>query len=167
VIIFVYLRALKNEMKILLFFVGKTNEAYLKEGVEIYLKRIPFYVPIEVKVFQPSALKDRSKAMEEEGKALNSKLLPGDVIVVLDENGKEITSRQFAGQFTKWMNQGVGRIVFITGGAFGTTEELRKKAGLVLSFSRFTLTHQMVRLILVEQIYRALTIIRNEGYHHD
>lgn len=105
--------------------------------------------------------------MEEEYKSLSSKLLPGDLTVVLDENGKETTSRQFAGLFTKWMNQGIGRIVFITGGAFGTAEELRKKAGLILSVSRFTLTHQMVRLILVEQIYRALTITRNEAYHHD
>ncbi len=154
-------------MKIVLFFVGKTSDAYLKEGIEIYLKRIPFYLPVEVKVFQPSDLKDRTKAMKEEHKSMSAKFLPGDFIVVLDENGKEITSRQLAGHFTKWMNQGLGRIVFVVGGAFGTSEELRNSAGMVLSVSKFTMTHQMVRLILVEQIYRALTITRNEGYHHD
>jgi 23S rRNA (pseudouridine1915-N3)-methyltransferase len=154
-------------MKVVLIFTGKTIDAWLKEGIEVYLKRIPHYLPIEIKVVSASAQKDRNRAMEEEHKSIGEKILPGDFIVVLDESGKEITSRQFASQFEKWMMQGIPRIVFIIGGAFGTAESLRKKAGLTLSVSKFTLTHQMVRLVLVEQIYRALTITRNEGYHHD
>jgi 23S rRNA (pseudouridine1915-N3)-methyltransferase len=154
-------------MKLVLFFVGKTQDAWLKEGIDIYLKRLPHYVPVEVKVINPSSQKDRSKAMEEEYKSIDAKLQPADLLVVLDEIGKEITSRQLSSQFEKWMNHGVSRIIFIIGGAFGTDERLRKKASLVLSVSKFTLTHQMVRLLLVEQLYRAMTIIRNEGYHHD
>ena len=154
-------------MKVVLFFVGKTSEEYLKEGIDVYLKRIPHYMPVEVKVVTASSHRDRKRAMEEESLTIREKLLPGDHIVVLDENGKEITSRQLAVHFEKWMNMGISRVVFITGGAFGTDEELRKMAHMVLSVSKFTLTHQMVRLILTEQIYRALTIIRNEGYHHD
>jgi 23S rRNA (pseudouridine1915-N3)-methyltransferase len=154
-------------MKIELIFTGKISESWLKEGVEIYLKRIPFYLPVNVNVISSSEQKDRRKAMEEEAMSILKKISPGDVIVVLDENGKEMTSRKLAAQFEGWMNQSVSKVVFVTGGAFGTAESLRKKANLVLSVSRFTFTHQMVRLILVEQIYRALTITRNENYHHD
>jgi 23S rRNA (pseudouridine1915-N3)-methyltransferase len=154
-------------MKVVLIFVGKTTDSYLKDGIDIYLKRIPHYLTCEVKVVPASSHKDRIKAMEEEYKVIDAKLIAGDFVVVLDENGKEITSRQFASQFEKWMMQSVSRVVFVIGGAFGTSDMLRKKAGLILSVSKFTFTHQMVRLVLVEQIYRALTITRNEGYHHD
>ena len=94
------------------------------------------------------------------------KLLPGDFIVVLDESGSEVGSRQLAGMFQKWMVNGIGRVVFIIGGPFGISPALKQKANLILSVSKFTFTHQMVRLILVEQIYRAMTIIKNESYHH-
>ena len=154
-------------LKVQLLFVGKTTESYLKEGIEIYLKRLTNYIPVTVTVVQPSSAKELKKALDEEGKTLQSKLLPGDFIIVLDEKGVEIGSKKLSESMMKWMVQGVGRVVFITGGAFGISAELKVKASYILSFSKFTFTHQMVRLILVEQIYRAMTITRNESYHHD
>ena len=154
-------------MKILLLLVGKTSEAYLKEGIDVYLKRLSNYVSISVNVLSVSSAKDKRKSIEEESKSIQSKLLPGDFLVVLDEAGKEIGSRQLAELFQKWMVQGIGRVVFVIGGPFGIALELKQRANLILSVSKFTFTHQMVRLILVEQIYRAMTIIKNESYHHD
>ena len=153
-------------MKILLLLVGKTSEAYLKEGIEVYLKRLTNYISLSQGVLALSPAKDKRIAIEEESKSIQSKLLPGDFIVVLDESGSEVGSRQLAGMFQKWMVNGIGRVVFIIGGPFGISPALKQKANLVLSVSKFTLTHQMVRLILVEQIYRAMTIIKNESYHH-
>ena len=154
-------------MKILLLLVGKTSEAYLKEGIDVYLKRLSNYVSISVNVIPVSSEKDKRKNIEEESKGIQSKLLQGDFLVVLDEAGKEIGSRQLAKLFQNWMVQGIGRVVFVTGGPFGIASELKQRANLILSISKFTFTHQMVRLILVEQIYRAMTIIKNESYHHD
>ena len=154
-------------MKILVLLVGKTTENYLKEGVDLYLKRISNYVSLSVVVLSLSSEKDRKKSIDEEGRNIESKLLPGDFIVVLDEAGTEIVSRRLAELFQKWMVQGIGRVVFVIGGPFGVSSGLKQRANLVLSVSKFTFTHQMVRLILVEQIYRAMTIIKNERYHHD
>lgn len=153
-------------MKILLLLVGKTSEAYLKEGIEVYLKRLTNYISLSQGVLALSSAKDKRIAIEEESKSIQSKLLPGDFIVVLDESGSEVGSRQLAGMFQKWMVNGIGRVVFIIGGPFGISPALKQKANLILSVSKFTFTHQMVRLILVEQIYRAMTIIKNESYHH-
>lgn len=153
-------------MKILLLLVGKTSEVYLKEGIEVYLKRLTNYISLSQGVLALSPAKDKRIAIEEESKSIQSKLLPGDFIVVLDESGSEVGSRQLAGMFQKWMVNGIGRVVFIIGGPFGISPALKQKANLILSVSKFTFTHQMVRLILVEQIYRAMTIIKNESYHH-
>ena len=153
-------------MKILLLLVGKTSEVYLKEGIEVYLKRLTNYISLSQGVLALSPAKDKRIAIEEESKSIQSKLLPGDFIVVLDESGSEVGSRQLAGMFQKWMVNGIGRVVFIIGGPFGISPTLKQKANLILSVSKFTFTHQMVRLILVEQIYRAMTIIKNESYHH-
>ena len=153
-------------MKILLLLVGKTSEAYLKEGIEVYLKRLTNYISLSQGILALSSAKDKRIAIEEESKSIQSKLLPGDFIVVLDEGGSDVGSRQLAGMFQKWMVNGIGRVVFIIGGPFGISPALKQKANLILSVSKFTFTHQMVRLILVEQIYRAMTIIKNESYHH-
>jgi 23S rRNA (pseudouridine1915-N3)-methyltransferase len=154
-------------MKFILIHVGKTTEDYLKEGISIYLKRLQHYVPVTEVIVQPSKEKDRSKSLAEEERAIVQKISPGDLLVVLDEKGKEISSVQLAGTIEKWMVQGKGRIVFITGGAFGISHDLKNKANMILSLSKLTFTHQMVRLILTEQLYRAMTITRNEGYHHE
>ena len=105
--------------------------------------------------------------MAEEEKNILSKLRPADFIVVLDENGVEAGSRQLAGKMQKWMELGKSRIVFVVGGAYGISPSLKKRSDYLLSLSKLTFTHQMVRLILAEQLYRAMTIIKNEKYHHD
>ena len=154
-------------MKIHVFLVGKTSEAYLKEGIDIYLKRITNYISLKVETLTPSKEKDKKKAIKEESRSILSKLLPADFIVVLDEGGKEISSKQLAELFQTWMVRGIGRVVFITGGAYGINPELKQRSDLILSLSKLTFTHQMVRLIFFEQVYRAMTIIKNENYHHD
>jgi 23S rRNA (pseudouridine1915-N3)-methyltransferase len=154
-------------LKLLLIFVGRTQEEYLNEGIEEYLERISRYAKIDVLVVKNSAQKIPDKAMKEEEINIVSKISPGDYMVIMDERGSEINSRKFSDLMQKWIPQGKGRIVFIIGGAFGISPDLKAKAKYVLSMSKFTFTHQMVRLFLVEQIYRALTISRNEKYHHD
>lgn len=154
-------------MKILLIYVGKTTDAYLKEGVSIYLKRLENYISVSEIVVPSSTMKEMSKAVEEESKNILSRIMPGDHLVVLDENGTSLTSRALSSLFQNWMNHSMGRVVFVIGGAFGLSSEIRKKANLILSLSSMTFTHQMVRLLLAEQLYRAMTILRNEKYHHD
>lgn len=154
-------------MKLLLIFVGKTTEDYLKEGIDVYHKRLANYISVTVNVISNSVLKEQNKAIAEEGEKIISKLLPGDFLVVLDENGTLGNSRQLAALFQKWMLQSIGRVVFVIGGPFGISPSLKLRANFSLSLSKLTFTHQMVRLILTEQIYRAMTIIKNENYHHD
>lgn len=154
-------------MKFLIVNVGKTTEEYLKEGIGIYMKRLLNYVAASEIIIPPSKSKENKKAMDDEAVQIMLKILPGDFIVVLDEKGVEKTSRQLASLFDKWMVQGINRVVFITGGAFGVSPKLKEKASLIFSLSKLTFTHQMVRLLLMEQLYRAMTITRNEGYHHD
>lgn len=154
-------------MKILVLLVGKTTDAYLKEGIAIYIKRLTNYISISMEILPVSSAKDKKIAIEAECKSIQSKLLPGDFLIVLDESGTEVSSKRFAELFEKWMVQGIGRVVFVIGGPYGLSSALKQRSKFILSVSKFTFTHQMVRLILVEQIYRAMTIIRNEGYHHD
>jgi len=154
-------------MKILILMVGKTSESYLKEGTDIFLKRLVNYISVSTEIIALSSIKDKRKAIEEESKSVKLKLLPTDFLVILDENGKNVTSRQLSDLFSNWMVRGISRVVFVIGGPYGLSEELKEKANYLLSVSKFTFTHQMVRLILFEQIYRAMTIIKNESYHHD
>lgn len=154
-------------MKIDFIFIGKTTEPYLNEGVTIYLKRLVNYLPAEVLILPASTSKLKEKIVEEESKLILARILPRDYIVLLDELGKELTSRQLAVFIEKQMLAGTNRLLLITGGAFGVSDELKKKAHFTLSASKFTFTHQMIRLLLMEQVYRAMTILKNESYHHD
>ncbi len=154
-------------MKIEFVFIGKTTEANLNEGVTIYMKRLVNYLPAEILTIPPSTSKIREKIIEEESKVIMSKFQPRDFIVLLDERGKELTSRQLATFIEKQMLTGINRLLLITGGSYGVSNELKQKAHFTLSASKFTFTHQMIRLILTEQVYRAMTILRNESYHHD
>lgn len=154
-------------MKVEFIFIGKTTDSYLKEGIDIYKKRLVNYLPVEEQVLPASASRAKEQIVQQESDAILSRLQARDFVVLLDERGKEFTSREFAGYLQRCMNTGYNRLVMITGGAYGVSDAVREKAGLILSASRFTFTHQMIRLILVEQVYRAMTILRNESYHHD
>ena len=153
-------------MKIELYFVGKTSEKFIEEGMMIYLKRLVHYLPVAVKIIASSATGSKESVIKKESEALLSKITNRDFVILLDEHGEEFSSVQFAGYLQKQMVGGTTNMIFIVGGAFGVSETVVKRANLVLSFSKFTLTHQMIRVFLVEQIYRAMTITRNEQYHH-
>ncbi len=154
-------------MKIEFIFIGKTTEPYLNEGITTYLKRLVNYLPAEILSIPASSSKLREKIIEEESRAILSKSQPRDYIVLLDERGKELTSRQLAAFIEKQMVAGTNRLLMITGGAYGVSDEVKQKVHYTLSASKFTFTHQMIRLLLTEQVYRAMTILKNESYHHD
>ena len=104
---------------------------------------------------------------QREGKSIIASLQPGDLVTLLDERGAELTSRQFAGEIERGMVSGLKRMVFVIGGPYGFSPEVYARADRKLSLSRMTFTHEMVRLFFAEQVYRAMTIMRGEPYHHD
>ena len=157
-------------MKIVLVVIGKTDERYLDEGCEKYVKRLIHYVPFEMKVIPD--LKNRKSLSEEqqkkaEGELLLAQLLPGDDLILLDENGKQFSSRGFAENLEKQMASGCKRLLFVIGGPYGFSNEVYAKAKMKISLSPMTFSHQMVRLIFIEQLYRSFTILKGEPYHHD
>lgn len=157
-------------MKIMLMCVGRTQYEPFKEGIDRYLKRIPHYVPIEYvelpDVKTTSGLTEQ-KQKDQEGKMLLSKLTNSDFVMVLDERGREYTSRMFSEFLQTKMVTLPGRLVFIVGGPYGFSEEVYSRANGKISLSKMTFPHELVRLFFVEQIYRAMTIMKGEPYHHD
>lgn len=156
-------------MKIILSVIGKTTEAYLREGISKYAARIPHYVPFEIREFPDVRIKSQSaiRQKQAEGSLLLGSLKPGDVLILLDEHGRELTSRELSSYIDKRMNTVSGNLVLAIGGPYGFSEEVYKRAEDKLSLSRMTFPHELVRLFITEQIYRAMTILRGEPYHHD
>lgn len=157
-------------MKLLLMAVGKTSQSMIRSGIDLYLERLRHYLPVEVEIVadvrRTSSLTfDRQKELE--GEAILKRIEPGDRLILLDENGREMTSREFAAFMEKQMASGVKRVVFVVGGPYGFSQAVYQRADSKLSLSRMTFNHEMVRLFFVEQLYRAQTILRNEPYHHD
>jgi 23S rRNA (pseudouridine1915-N3)-methyltransferase len=149
--------------------IGKTTEEYLKEGIAMYEKRLKNYLTFDIKILQElkktSGLSfDQQKVAE--GKLLINSMLPSDVVILLDERGKNLTSDEFANFLQKYMLQSVKSMVFVAGGPYGFSEEVYNRANDKISLSKMTFSHQMVRLIFAEQLYRAMTILKNEPYHH-
>lgn len=156
-------------MKVSLIMVGKTDFKYLDEGITLYAERIKHYVPFEMtftKDIKKSHSFTQEKIKEAECSEILNKIKPSDFIILLDEKGKEFPSIVFSNFLQEKMNSGEKNVVFIVGGAYGIHESLIKRANYVMSLSKMTFSHQMVRLIFLEQIYRALTIIKGEPYHH-
>lgn len=157
-------------MKIILITVGKTSTKYIADAIGDFVKRVNHYAPMEV-VTVPDLKSTRGITEEvqkqREGAAILASLQPGDHVCLLDERGKEMTSREFANMIDKRMNQGLKRLVFVIGGPYGFSQEVYDRADSKLSLSRMTFTHEMVRLFFAEQVYRAMTILRGEPYHHD
>lgn len=156
-------------MKIELWAIGKTSEKYLDAGIDIFERRIRHYVPFTWTVLPDVKGKwaDNEQLKKKEGEMLLARLAPDDWLVLLDEHGQEHTSVGLA----QWLERrlaGPGRrLVFVVGGAFGFSSEVYARANEQLALSRLTFSHQMVRLFFLEQLYRALTILRNEPYHND
>ena len=157
-------------MKIRLLLSGKTEENYLKTGLREYEIRVKRYVPFEIfeiPVLKNAANLSQAEQNRRESELISNQLLPGDVIVLLDEHGKEMRSPEFASFMNKQFLSGSKNLVFIVGGPYGFDPSMKKKASFILSLSRMTFSHQMVRLFFTEQLYRALTILHGESYHHE
>ncbi len=157
-------------MKIVIIAVGKTSTGYVACGVEEFLKRANRYVPTELIVIpdvKSSKALSEDAQKQQEGRSIIAALQPGDIVTLLNEGGKELTSREFSLMIERRMVQGIKRLVFVIGGPYGFSNEVYERADSKLSLSRMTFTHEMVRLFFMEQIYRAMTIMRGEPYHHD
>ena len=159
-----------SRVRILLLQVDKTQDSYLAEGFEIYQKRIKNYSHFEVHTINmPKAVRQRSinEQKTEEAKAILAQLQAEDHLVLLDENGKEMGSRDFSKYLLQKQNASTKRLVFLIGGPFGFADPVYKRASEKISLSKMTFSHQMVRLFFIEQLYRAFTILKGEKYHHD
>ena len=156
-------------MKLLFLVIGKTSEKYVSEGIEIYIKRLERFCDLEIGVVpdvkSTSAL-GKKMLMEKESVALLKFIEPRDFLVLLDEHGKHYSSVGFAEQLEKWMERRLPRIVFAVGGVYGFSPSLHERADAVISLSKMTFPHQLVRLIFAEQLYRAFSIIKGHPYHH-
>ncbi|MEM1322190.1 MAG: 23S rRNA (pseudouridine(1915)-N(3))-methyltransferase RlmH [Bacteroidota bacterium] len=153
-----------------LWMVGKTRFAYLDEGVGLYEKRLQHYLSFQMRVI-PDLKNSKNLSMaqikEKEGKEILRLLDKGHHLVLLDERGKSMSSTGFASFMERSLQGSHKRLVFLIGGAYGFSEAVYQRANAKLSLSSMTFSHQMVRLFFIEQLYRAMTILRNEPYHHD
>lgn len=156
-------------MKLHFWAIGKNNEPYVKEGVEDFTKRISKYYPVEwniIPVPKNAAMMSEMDLKRKEGEIILDWLQKDDYLVALDEYGKQLTSETLADFIQKRSNQSVRKIVFLIGGAFGLDKAVLERANYKWSLSQLTFPHQLVRLILAEQVYRACSILKNEKYHH-
>ena len=157
-------------MKIGLIVIGKTDARYFVEAIEEYRGRLIHYIPFELEVIPDiKNAKNLSEAQqkEREGELILKALQPGDYLVLLDEHGKEFTSMQFAAYIEKKMHTVPKRLVFVVGGPYGFSEAVYRAASEKISLSKMTFSQQMIRLIFIEQLYRAMTILHGEPYHHE
>jgi len=157
-------------LKIKLLLIGKTDDNCLDRQMNDYEKRIKNLTGFE-KIIIPDLKNTKNlsekQQKEKEGSLLLQKIMPSDFVVLLDEKGKEMTSRQYAGFLQKQMNTGLKNLVFVIGGPYGFSEHVYRRANLKIALSQMTFSHQLVRLIFLEQLYRGLAILNNHPYHHD
>lgn len=158
-------------MNITFVTVGKLKEKYLKQGIAEYVKRLSAYCKIDIiEVADEKAPEELSAAemdmvKKKEGKRILSKINPDAYVIALAIDGKQYSSEEFARFLEKLANHGRSKIVFVIGGSLGLSDEVLKRANIQLSFSKMTFPHQLMRLVLAEQVYRAFKIIRGEPYH--
>ncbi len=156
-------------MKITLLTVGKTTDAYLREGIEKYTARLKHYVSfnlVEIPELRNTKSLSEAQQKQKEGELILKNLTRTDYLMLLDEGGKEYSSVAFSGWLNTRMNQGVQHVVFVVGGPYGFDQSVYDRANEKLSLSKMTFSHQMVRLFFTEQLYRAFSILKNEPYHH-
>ena len=154
-------------MKIALVVIGKTDAGYFVEAINEYKNRLVHYIPFEMEVIPDIKNVSESQQKEKEGELILKALQAGDQLVLLDDKGKEFTSMQFSTYIERKMHTVSKRLVFVVGGPYGFSEAVYKAASEKISLSKMTFSHQMIRLIFVEQVYRAMTILNNEPYHHE
>jgi 23S rRNA (pseudouridine1915-N3)-methyltransferase len=157
-------------MKITLLTVGKTDIRWVREGLEIYISRLKHYIPFsltEIPELKNASSLSKDQIKVREGELILKSIKPSDEVILLDEHGKEYTSMEWARNMEKRMS-GSGRdMVFVIGGAYGFSDDVYSRCDGKVSLSKMTFSHQMVRTIFAEQLYRAFTIIRGEPYHHE
>ena len=153
-------------MKISFLSVGKAHESYINEGVNNFTKRIGHYYPVHWQLIAPSKLKEPSQIKKAEAVSILKTLDATDILILLDETGKMLSSPQLAQFIQQKANQSAQKLVFLIGGAFGVDATVKKRAQFVWSLSDLVFPHMLVRLILAEQVYRACSILANEKYHH-
>ncbi|WP_299390524.1 23S rRNA (pseudouridine(1915)-N(3))-methyltransferase RlmH [uncultured Gelidibacter sp.] len=156
-------------MQIKLLAIGKTDNKQLQTLIDDYQKRLGFYIKFDFEII-PDLKKVKNLSEEQqkqkEGELILAKLNPTDVLILLDENGKQYDSVGFSDYLQKHMNSGVKQVVFVIGGPYGFSQDVYNKSNGKISLSKMTFSHQMIRLFMIEQLYRAFTILRNEPYHH-
>jgi 23S rRNA (pseudouridine1915-N3)-methyltransferase len=157
-------------MKIKLICIGKTGKSFLDEGEKEYVKRLQKYIPfekIEIPDIKNAKKYTTDQIKEKEGQLIMDKLSLGDYLVLLDDKGKSFSSVEFAAYYQNLFNKGLKNTVFVVGGPYGFSDDMYQRADEKISLSKMTFSHQMVRLFFIEQTYRAMTILRNEPYHHE
>ena len=157
-------------MKISLIVIGKTNSKFLIDGINEYTKRLSYYLPFSIE-YLPDVKNNRKLTVEQqmviEGNNILNTIEKSDYVVLLDEHGKEFTSMEFSKYIEKKMTSVPKRLVFVVGGPYGFTQDVKDRANEKISMSKMTFSHEMIRLIFTEQLYRAMTILNNEPYHHE
>nr|WP_321222389.1 23S rRNA (pseudouridine(1915)-N(3))-methyltransferase RlmH [uncultured Psychroserpens sp.] len=156
-------------MTIKLLAIGKTDNRDLQSLIDDYQKRLGFYIKFEFEII-PDLKKAKNlsedQQKQKEGDLILNKLNTTDVLILLDENGKQHDSVGFSNYLQKHMNSGIKQLVFVIGGPYGFSPEVYQKANGKISLSKMTFSHQMIRLFIIEQLYRGFTILKNEPYHH-
>lgn len=159
-------------LKITIACVGKLKEDYLRSAEAEFVKRLGAYCQLEIKCIPEEKMPEnaspaaKQQVLQKETERVLKLIDDHSYVVLLDLKGKEISSPQLAEKLDRWMVEGVSHLTFVIGGPFGYTDDLRRRADFRWSFSPLTFTHQMIRVLLLEQIYRAFKILRNEKYHH-
>lgn len=157
-------------MKITLLTVGKTDKDWVKQGIDIYASRMKHYFPfsiVEIPELKNASSLSQEQIKTKEGELILKNIKPADDVILLDERGKEFSSMEFAKTLQDKISYTGKDIVFVIGGAYGFAEAVRQRSNSKISLSRMTFSHQMVRAIFVEQLYRAFTIMKGEPYHHE
>ncbi len=156
-------------MTIKLIAIGKTDNKQLQSLIDDYTKRLEHYIRFEFDIIpdiKNAKNLSETQQKQKEGELILNKINNSDVLILLDENGKHYSSIEFSKYLQKHMNSGIKQLVFVIGGPYGFSQDVYNKARGKLSLSKMTFSHQMVRLFIVEQLYRGFTILRNEPYHH-
>ncbi len=157
-------------MKIKLLVIGKTDDKHLLQLINTYQNRLKHYIKFELEIIPDiKNVKNLSEEQqkEKEGELILNKIQSSDQLILLDEKGKDFRSVEFANWLQKKMNSGIKQLVLVIGGPYGFSETVYKKASGKIAFSKMTFSHQMIRLFVVEQLYRGFSILRNEPYHHE
>ncbi len=157
-------------MRITLLTVGKTDIPWVRDGLEMYVSRLKHYVPftvVEIPELKNVSSLGKEQIRQKEGELILKNVRPSDEVVLLDERGKELRSVEFAAALEQKMSRASGNICFVVGGAYGFSPQVYDRAESMLSLSKMTYSHQLVRTVFAEQLYRAFTILRGEPYHHE